>query len=316
MSSTEDKTNGSTDECSGRNSGETLSDKTDICELIERIEVSPDISAMGEEIRESILNQVHLRINKAIRRSVRIKISLAAASVVLLLCVSNYIAYKQGYRQLNKQIVQLVNPLGMQSSIVLSDGTKVILNAGTTLKYPTAFTGKNREVEIEGEAFFEVIHNTYQVFIVKAGNVMLQVLGTKFNLKAYEEEKYITITLEEGSVEINLENQKNSLRINTGQQLLFDKSSLTFSRKQVNSSLYTAWKEGNFYFNSMTLEDIARQLERHFNVHINITSDKLKHIIYTGDFIRKESLEQVLNVITADKRMHYKIVNDQVQISD
>lgn len=283
-------------------------------ELLKQIEVSPEVSAMGEEIRESVLHKVNQRINKASRRSMWLVIGTVAASLILLLGITNYISYQQGYKHLNSQYVEMVNPLGMQSSITLSDGTKVILNAGTTLTYPTAFTGKNREVSVNGEAYFHVVHINEKPFIVKAENINVRVLGTKFNVKAYEEEKDIEITLENGSIEVGMNSQDKYIKVDPGQQVLFNKLKQKFSKKQVKLDYYISWKDGMFHFNSMTFNDIARQLERRFNVHIDIASEQLKQIVYTGDFIRQENLEQILRVMTADKRTYYKIEGDQVQI--
>jgi ferric-dicitrate binding protein FerR (iron transport regulator) len=284
-------------------------------ELLKQIEVSPEISAMGEEMREFILQNLNRRISKMSRRSMWLTVTTVAASLALLISMTNYISYQQGYRHLNSQQVEMVNPLGMQSSITLSDGTRVIMNAGTTLTYPTAFTGKNREVSIRGEAYFDVVHDE-QPFLVKADNINVRVLGTKFNVKAYEEEKNIEVTMEEGSVEVGMNNQEKYIKIPPGQQLLFSKSEQKFRKKQVQLNHYISWKDGMFYFNSMTFEDIARQLERRFNVHIDIASEQLTQIVYTGDFVRQESLEQILRVMTADKRTCYKIEGDQVQIYD
>jgi len=290
------------------------SSQSQLLALLRQMDVSSGISTIGEEMRESILNDINHRIDRSIRRTFIIKIASAAASVLILLGISNYFSYHQGYQQVNSQIVEMHNPLGMQSSIELSDGTKVTLNAGSTLAYPTKFTGKRREVEIGGEAFFEVKHNEKQPFIVKAENIKVTVLGTKFNVKAYNEEKTIEVTLEEGSLGVGLESQSNYLKIMPGQQVLFDKTLQSFQKKEVNSKYFTAWKEGKFFFNSMTFEDIAKQLERRFNVHIEIASDKLKQIVYTGDFVNQESLEQILRVITADRRSYYNIDGDFVRI--
>ncbi len=282
--------------------------------ILRKINVSPQISALGEEMRESILIDIHKRIEKTTRRSFIIKVSTIAASLILLFCLTNYLSYKKGYKQLSSQVIQMTNPLGMQSSITLSDGTKVILNAGSTISYPTAFVKKYREVEIEGEAFFEVQHEEEKPFIVKADAIRVKVLGTKFNVKAYKEEKNIDVTLEEGSVGVGFANQHKYIEIIPGQQVRFDKTRRTFMKRQVNLNYYITWKDGLFHFNSMTFEDIARQLERRFNVSIEIASDKLKQTIYTGDFVRKENLEQILRVMTADRRFKYKIEDDVVRI--
>ena len=100
------------------------------------------------------------------------------------------------------------NPFGMLSTITLPDGSKVILNAGTTITYPNAFVSKNREVEINGEAFFEVAHDAEHPFIVKANQINVEVLGTQFNVKAYEEDDWIEVSLSEGKVEVQSKDKK------------------------------------------------------------------------------------------------------------
>lgn len=293
--------------------GRSLADNS-IYRIINRMRVSESVHRMGEEAREEILAEVRYRIDKTKRRVLRVRTGMVAASIALLLGVTNYISYNEGYNRLNSQAAEVINPLGMQSSVTLSDGTKVFLNAGTTLRYPTAFVSKNREVEINGEAFFDVSHDTERPFIVKAGNFNVRVLGTKFNVKSYEEEKHIEVTLAEGKVEVGLDGQSHYRSLHPGQQISFDKSTRVFSQKQVNLNHYIAWKEGMFYFDSMTFETISKQLGRRFNVEIHIDSDELKQIVFTGDFIRKESLEQILRVMTIDKRISYKIEGDQVYI--
>ncbi len=304
--------NSLTDQIINNDSGNHKHNK--LLSIIKKIHVSPEVEAMGEEMRESIWQEVNSRIESVSRRSFWLKATGIAASILILLGLTNYFSYQEGYKQLNSQLIELNNPLGIQSSITLSDGTKVTLNAGSTLTYPTAFVTKNREVKIDGEAFFEVAKDADHPFIVSTENINIRVLGTKFNIKAYNNENNIDVTLEEGSVEVGLNGKKKYHRIEPGQQIRFDKSELTFIKRNVNLTLYTSWKEGKFYFHQKSFEEIAKQLERKFNVDIYIASDKLKHIVYTGDFVRNENLEQILKVMTADKRSKYNIDGDQVQI--
>lgn len=156
------------------------------------------IKQMGDAMREDIFLEVNNRIERSLRRRFWLRISAVAASVTLLFSISNYISFHEGYKKLNSQMVEMVNPMGMRSSVVLSDGTKVILNAGTTLSYPTAFVSGQREVKVNGEAFFEVSHDKEHPFIVSAENVKVKVLGTKFNVKAYDDDDNIEVTLAEG----------------------------------------------------------------------------------------------------------------------
>lgn len=283
-------------------------------DIIGRIRVSSEISVLGEEMREDILSELHHRMDVASRRTLWLRIMGAAAAVILVLGITNYVSFQEGYKQLNSQMVEMKNPLGLKSSLILSDGTKVTLNAGTTLSYPTAFVSDQRIVKVSGEAFFEVARDEKHPFIVKAENVNIRVLGTRFNVKAYEEENKIEVTLTEGRVGVGLDDQADQISIQAGQQVLFDKGKGLFSKRQVNLDYYTGWREGKFYFNNHPLQKIAKQLERAFNVNIKISSDDLKEIAFTGDFVRGENLEQILRVMTANRCFCYKIDGDHVFI--
>lgn len=283
-------------------------------DFLSHLKLSGEISRMAEEMQEDIHWKLNQRIQASVRRRYYLKVAAVAASFALLLGLSNYMAYREGYKKQNSQLITIINPLGMQSSLILPDGTSVLLNAGTTLHYPSSFVSKNREVRIEGEAFFDVSHNPDHPFIVKAENIRVQVLGTRFNVKAYQEDKEIEVTLEEGSVGVRLMDQTDLVCIEPGEQLSFHKSRQIFTRREVELGYYTAWIEKCFHFNNTTFEDIARQLERRFNVHIEIEPDGLKEIRFTGDFVRDEQLVQILNVITADGRTAYEIDKQENKI--
>lgn len=282
--------------------------------LLDSIELSPLVKARSEEMRASILSQLNKKIDKAIRHEVWLKIVSVAASVAILIGVTGYFSYQQGYKHQNSQLIELTNPLGMKSAMTLPDGSKVIMNAGTVLKYPNVFTGKDRIVKVVGEAFFEVVSDPDRPFIVKADELNVQVFGTKFNVKAYEEESTVEVTLTEGKVGVSRDEYVKMLQLYPGQQVHYDKVNKDLLKREVNIDYYTSWKEGKYYFNSMSFEEIARQLERSFNVDIHIASEILKNIVITGDFVRGENLEQILQVMTADKRMKYRIDGDQVYI--
>lgn len=284
--------------------------------LINQMKLAPHILEKGESMREEILQQVNIRIDKARKTKITLRIIGVAASLLIVFGFSNYFSYQQGYKQQNSQVIELSNPLGMRSSVTLPDGSKVTLNAGTHLSYPSVFTGKNREVSIRGEAFFEVAKDPERPFIVKAEDVKVQVFGTEFNVKAYEEERRIEVSLTEGKVGVKVEGLSNILHLNPGEQAYYDKSNRSLTSRTVNIMHYTSWREGKYYFNALPLSEIASQLERGFNVHIDIASAELENVVLTGDFIRGENLEQILRVMTADQRLHYTIDGDMINIKE
>ncbi|MDR1380827.1 MAG: FecR family protein, partial [Tannerella sp.] len=162
---------------------ETPATSRPFAEMIRRIRVSPQAVAMGEAMKDDIRMELQRRIMAARRRTFRLQAASIAATVAMLLVISSYFSYRHGYRQTNRAIVEIKSPLGMQSSIVLSDGTKVRLNAGTILSYPAAFTEKKREVTISGEAFFEVAPDKKSPFTVHTDALDVRVLGTEFNVQ-------------------------------------------------------------------------------------------------------------------------------------
>ena len=291
-------------------------DNKNLHDVLARIEISPQINEYAESQRESILKQLNSRIDKPALRLRWLKLSAAAAAILLLVGISNYFSYNEGYKNLNSQLITLDNPLGLRSSVILPDGSKVTLNAGSSLTYPNAFTGKTRKISLKGEAFFEVAHDAVHPFIVKAEDIQVKVLGTRFNVKAYEDENNIEVALSEGSICVGLDKGSSFIYMEPKQLVQFDKMKRTFSKQAINLNNYIAWKDGKFYFNGVSFGKIARQLERVFNVNIHITSDRLRNTAFTGDFVRGENLEQILRVMTFDKRIAYQIEGDQVYIRE
>jgi len=292
------------------------SDNRDFHQLIKEMKLSPEVEQRGEAMKPYILQQVNNRINKDGLRKRILKIAGIAASIAILLGITNYLSYEKGFREVNSQMIEMSNPLGMLSTLILPDGSKVILNGGTTITYPNAFVGRKREVGITGEAFFSVVHDSEQPFIVKADHIHIEVLGTEFNVKAYEEDERIEVSLLEGKVGVRMNNKNEQLFLMPGEQAYYDKLGSTLTNRQVNIAHYTSWKDGIYYFRTLPLKEITRQLERIFNVRIEIVSPQLQNVIITGDFLRGENLEQILRVITADRRLKYRIEEDAVYIEE
>lgn len=272
------------------------------------------IKQMGDEMREEIFMEVNSRVERSRCRRLWLRISAVAASVTLLFGISNYLSFQEGYKRQNSQMIEMVNPMGMRSTVILPDGTKAILNAGTTLSYPSAFVSDQREVKVDGEAFFEVSHDKDHPFIVSAENIKVKVLGTKFNVKAYDEDNNIEVTLTEGMVGVGLDTH-HLVRIIPGQQVKYMKDLRRFIKREVNLQNYTSWIDGKFYFSNYPLEKIAKRLERSFNVRIRILDDDLRKAAFTGDFVRGENIDQILRVMTANRSIRYKIEGDQITIS-
>lgn len=202
----------------------------------------------------------------------------------------------------------LVIPNGKMYLIELPDGTKVWLNSKSSLKYPVEFVDNNRMVTLEGEAYFEVTKNPHRPFIVetKSGNVT--VLGTHFNVNAYSEDQNFETTLVEGKVKVSdiADSKENeSVILRPGQQARAKNESLKVV--EVDPSIYTAWKDGKFYFENEDLKDILTKMSRWYDFNVKFEQKALEHIKFTGIVLKDEPIENLLNVISKTSNIKYKI---------
>jgi transmembrane sensor len=189
----------------------------------------------------------------------------------------------------------LTVPRGGQFQVVLPDGTKVWLNAASSLVYPTAFTEKERVVEIIGQGYFEVARNTSQPFVVKVNGMEVQVLGTSFDVMAYPEEQSINTTLIDGSVKVKYGGQAQQLR--PGQQAILDNGTLNFTMQQADTDQVIAWKSGFFEFDNENLSTIMRQVARWYDIEVNLNNTKTARR-FGGRISRKLPLSDVLNMLS------------------
>ncbi len=199
---------------------------------------------------------------------------------------------------MNKVIISY----GQKSMIVLSDGTKVWLNAGSQLIFPAVFTNKTRKVTLMGEAFFDVAKNLERPFIVSASDVSVQVLGTRFDISAYPEDKVIQTVLEEGKVNLTyagkgILNREYVVEMKPNQMVVFDKTSGEASSRMVDVSKYVSWKEGMLEFEKADLGRALMQVERFYNVKIHLSDPEIGTYKLSGKLDLKDEPEEVLNVI-------------------
>ena len=188
----------------------------------------------------------------------------------------------------------LSTPTGGQYNIVLADGTKVFLNAVSSIKYPTQFNGNQRMVELEGEAYFEVAKNKNKPFIVKSSNQAIEVLGTHFNVHAYNNESVVKTTLLEGSVAVTYKNQKAILK--PGQQSNVSNNSNKIAIREVDTEAAIAWKNGRFKFDNADLKTVMKQLERWYGINVEYRGD-VSDVRFNGGTFRNKNLSEVLKVL-------------------
>ena len=191
---------------------------------------------------------------------------------------------------------EVIVPKGGEYQLVLSDGTLVYLNSMTKVRFPERFSEKCREVEVCGEAFFEVTKNKDVPFIVKTGGYEITVLGTKFNVTAYADEHVITTTLVEGVVSISGKCIGAARTLWPNEQLVLDQTSGGVEVRKVDVNYYTAWKDGMFRFRDVRLEEIMRVVERWYDMTVVYEDESVKDLHFGFNMSRLETIEPLLNI--------------------
>lgn len=265
------------------------------------------------------------------KRIGRMMLKIAAVfGLILLSSTASYFFYVHNQEDMQSQLCKIVVPNGSRSKVVLPDGTNVWVNAGSSLAYDNNYGIKNRDLTLDGEAYFDVFTNPEMPLVVYTHEVAVKAYGTQFNVKAYPEDQFVITTLEEGSVkihsvddswkEITLKpNQalayykkaasQDSLR-NANQQVVLPKSVLY---DKVDTKLYTSWKDPEWIIRSEKLADFALALERRYNVQIHFQDNKIKNIVYSAT-IRNETIEEILTAMSAASPVKYYIERGNVYL--
>ncbi len=217
---------------------------------------------------------------------------------------------------------KLTVPYGKRFDLILSDGTSVFLNSGSSIKYPVKFIkGFNRQVFLNGEAFFDVAKDQSHPFIVDTKELNVQVLGTKFNVQTYQEDSNVDVVLVEGKVGMDsqktLEYKQNEVVLEPGFKGSFNKKRRNIITKRVNTSIYTSWMNGTVVFRNTPFKEIVKKLERLYNVTITINNkDFIDNESFNASIeVDNESIEQVLNYFNKVYQIEYEIINNQILIN-
>lgn len=196
-----------------------------------------------------------------------------------------------------ENIVEIHVPYGIKRQLILSDGSVVSLNSGTTLRYPEKFTGNSRIVNLIGEAYFTVSKNVSKPFIVKTNHLSVKVLGTQFNVKAYPDDDRTIATLNSGKIEVNTNSRKSSI-LEPNQQLSYVNNTSQMLIRNVFAEESIGWTSGQLIFDHSTFDEILRTLERHFNISFIADSNLApSDEYYTIKFLKNDNLGQILSVL-------------------
>jgi len=218
----------------------------------------------------------------------------------------------------NFELTEEYLAFGDKKEVVLPDGSLLWLKAGSKLIYPNKFSAKLRQVFLLGEAYIEVAKDKERPFVVSAGEVKVEVLGTKFNIKSYSEDESITIALMEGAVRMVAEHNGDPITelLSPGDHISFNKESGEITKTDFDVCARKEWYNGNgFYFIDKSLAEITVELERYFNVNIIIENAEFKNDRYYAIFTNNESLTKILSALNASGNMNINQQSDVIYIN-
>ncbi|MBO4577372.1 MAG: FecR domain-containing protein [Paludibacteraceae bacterium] len=273
-------------------------------------------SRMPQPVQDRILRNImgeHQSASSRQERPFRFWLAACCTAIVVLCGVCGYLLWSNhnlstDREMLNSDVI-IHTDLGEHSHVTLPDGTEVTLNAQTTVRYATAMTDGKRRVQVDGEAFFRVAKDAEHPFIVTSGDVDVTCLGTSFDVRHYADDNSVAVVLAEGKVRVSAYDAEMTMEPDS--RVVYDCDAKTLSKQSVPSTDYTCWLSGEVKYNNQTLEQIASELSRNYNIRLVITSDELKQERFTG-YLGRASLRNILDVMCLAANMNYHIADDTV----
>jgi ferric-dicitrate binding protein FerR (iron transport regulator) len=302
------------------------------CELLIKhynlFESEPDIfDSLSQNHKANIRNEIENKIwdeilddeihpKEVSHSNNRMWINFSSVAAVLL------ILFSAGFYFLKNEPIKEANVISRQTDIKenrliqLPDGSTVILSPGANLNYPSSFDGlAKREVYLDGQAYFDIKHNSLKQFIIHTGKLKTIVLGTAFEIKAWSENSSIRVTVSRGKVRIEDQNNKTLGIISPNQQITYDKTSKNFVQKVVNAPEYLEWKEQDLLLSDVTVAEAAKLLESRYKVEIRIEDDSIRSKRFTTIVRKGETLDQILKSISEFNDAVYKYDADKTLVT-
>ena len=256
-------------------------------------------------------NKSFIKFKKSLQKSAKVtKVSalrkataIAAIFIGLLFMGSSITLY---FLDKNPQQIIVATQLGERAKVTLPDGTKVWLNASSNIEYSKSIFSRQREVTLNGEGYFEVSSKKYSPFIVSNKTSKIKVLGTKFNVKCNEDENFISASLLEGSILFSEEQVALEVILKPGEEIIYDRIKNDYILQTIKSDDDAiGWLDGKIIFNNSTLAEIAKELERHYNVRISFADDKVSKERFNADFETPDNIYQIVSILARTNKFDY-----------
>jgi len=262
---------------------------------------------------DHILHKLNYQINSSksekndssVIKMVKWYARIAAGLLLPLLVFIGITTFKQSKTQQDEGLAEITAPQGARIKFTLPDGSFGWLNSGSTMKYALNFN-KTREVQLTGEAFFDVRHKDDSRFIVKTEHINVEVKGTRFNVAAFQGESETSVTLEKGSVLLTGDKLTVPIEMKPNERVEYNKDNQSIKKEIVSAPIFSAWKEGKLMLRNASIEELAKQLSRWYNVDVVIENSQNIDIRYRATF-EDENLKEVLRLLKITSHLDYKI---------
>jgi transmembrane sensor len=268
-----------------------------------------------------IFNQV-LISDQQQKKSFSLKFSWAAAAAVVAIGLSVWLYQRYQAAPLGQRVASRVAPAPVaqvmatdeHKQVRLPDGSIVILNRKSTLSFIAGFSGQNREVTLKGEGYFDIKHDARRPFIVHTGKIKTTVLGTAFNIKAYDQDQGVIVSVTRGKVMVQDEEKTLGVLV-PNQQIVFNKVQNNAVLAKVQARQVIEWQEKDLFFDDVTMLDAAEILSKRFNVQISFANENVRSCRFTATFLKGEKLDEILQIITSFNHAEYKLKSGEILIS-
>lgn len=280
-------------------------------QILEARQIISEMEAMDTTAAFSRV-QAQIHQNRKSFSLFNVLIRVAALLFIPLLVGTLWTFYNLQSSSQHYSMQEITSPPGIRSQIVLPDGTKVWLNAESTIRFPVPFHKESRSIGLQGEAFFDVAKNEKQPFVVESGQVKVQVLGTRFNFKAYTNEPTIEVILEEGKIALKLQEiAEKEVQMKPGDRLVYEKKSHKARLSNENIQRYIAWHTGKLIFNNTPITEVAQMLSRWYGIEVVVADPQIKNYRFTTTF-ENESLFQVIELLGLSSPLKIKYLPAKV----
>jgi ferric-dicitrate binding protein FerR (iron transport regulator) len=267
-----------------------------------------DISHLLDRIHHDIRKKEALKMKKPLQRFMRVYAKIAAVFLVPIMIAAGFtytVLTKKLESFSEKNITsQIYAPLGSRVSFNLPDGTMGVLNGGSKLSYSLPFV-ENRQIKLEGEAWMQVKHDEQHPFTIGAGISTVKVVGTSLNVSIYPNENYIEVVLKEGKVKFTGKTGEKEITMRPSERLIFQKGKI--QKSIVDPAKYNGWVDGKLIFRSDPMAEVARRIERWYNVKITLADKSLEKYTFRATF-QDDKIEDVLKFLAMTTPIRYKII--------